>query len=362
MTEMFMNETIVNIKIMGVGGAGGNAINDMIEAGIMGVEFMAANTDAQDLIKSKAKIKIQLGEKLTKGLGAGANPSVGRQAAEEDKEKIKELLNGTDMLFVTAGMGGGTGTGAAPVIARIAKDMGILTIGVITKPFEFEGKKRKINAENGINELKENLDTLVVIPNEKLFELPNKKITFKNAFEEANFVLKTGIKGISELVTKGGLINLDFADVKTTVKDSGMAMLGFGCGAGEDKAETAAKQAIHSPLLERPIKGARRLLLNVTSGDDIGLMEINSIANMITEAVGEDAPEVIFGNVIDETMKDSVQVTIIATDFPDAESEYENEEEAVVKSKKTSLDTIKKGSESYDPFELDIPSFIRRRK
>ena len=362
MTEMFMNETIVNIKIMGVGGAGGNAINDMIEAGIMGVEFMAANTDAQDLIKSKAKIKIQLGEKLTKGLGAGANPSVGRQAAEEDKEKIKELLNGTDMLFVTAGMGGGTGTGAAPVIARIAKDMGILTIGVITKPFEFEGKKRKINAENGINELKENLDTLVVIPNEKLFELPNKKITFKNAFEEANFVLKTGIKGISELVTKGGLINLDFADVKTTVKDSGMAMLGFGCGAGEDKAETAAKQAIHSPLLERPIKGARRLLLIVTSGDDIGLMEINSIANMITEAVGEDAPEVIFGNVIDETMKDSVQVTIIATDFPDAESEYENEEEAVVKSKKTSLDTIKKGSESYDPFELDIPSFIRRRK
>ena len=362
MAELHMNETIVDIKIMGVGGAGGNAINDMIASGISGVEFIAANTDAQDLIKSKAHHKIQLGEKLTKGLGAGAMPSIGRQAAEEDKEKIKELLSGTDMLFITAGMGGGTGTGAAPVIAKIAKEMGILTMGVITRPFKFEGKKREINAETGIEELKDNVDTLVIIPNEKLFELPNKKITFKNAFEEANSVLKIGIKGVSELITKQGVINLDFADLKTTVKDSGMAMLGFGFADGEDRAERAAKQAISSPFLERTIQGAKRILLNVTSGEDLGLSEVSMIAQMVSDATGEEAPEIIFGNIMEPDMENMVQVTIIATDFSDCNGcKSDNEEEVVVKSRKGTLDTIKK-SDSYDPFEFDIPSFIRKKK
>ncbi len=364
MSEMHMNETLVDIKIIGVGGAGGNAINDMITSGINGVEFIAANTDAQDLTKSKAHHKIQLGEKLTKGLGAGAMPNIGRQAAEEDKEKIKELLAGTDMLFITAGMGGGTGTGAAPVIAKIAKEMGILTMGVITRPFKFEGKKRELNAEIGIAELKDNVDTLVIIPNEKLFELPNKKITFKNAFEEANSVLKIGIKGVSELITKQGVINLDFADLKTIVKESGMAMLGFGYAEGEDRAEKAAKQAIASPFLERTIKGAKRVLLNVTSGEDLGLGEVSMIAEMVSAATGEDAPEVIFGNIMEASMENRVQVTIIATDFKDENEtkSSENEEEAVVKSKKGTLDTIKKSNDLYDPFEFDIPSFIRKKK
>ncbi|OQY10589.1 MAG: cell division protein FtsZ, partial [Fusobacteriia bacterium 4572_132] len=244
MSEFIINETIAKIKVIGVGGAGGNALDDMIRTGITNVDFIAANTDSQDLNDSKASIRLQLGEKLTKGLGAGANPEIGKQAAEEDKEKIKVLLDETDLLFITAGMGGGTGTGAAPIIAKIAKDMGVLTIAVVTRPFKFEGPKRNKNAELGISELEAAVDTLVVIPNDKLFELPEKKITLKNAFVEANNILKIGIKGIADLITNQGFINLDFADVQTTVKNSGVAMLGFGYAEGEDRALAATEKAL----------------------------------------------------------------------------------------------------------------------
>lgn len=355
MSEFLVNENIAQIKVIGVGGAGGNAINDMIIGGINGVEFIVANTDSQDLVKSKAATKIQLGEKLTKGLGAGANPEIGRQAAEEDKEKIKTLLEGTDMLFITAGMGGGTGTGAAPVIAKIAKDMGILTVAVVTRPFTFEGPKRKRNSEVGISALRSGVDTLVVIPNDKLFELPNKKITLKNAFEEANNILRIGIKGIAELITTQGFINLDFADVRTIMTDSGVAMLGFGYAEGEDRALHAVEQALSSPLLEKAIFGARRVLLNVTGGSDIGLNEAHEIASKITQAAGEDTTEVIFGTVLEEEMENSIKITVIATDFVDEIST------------KATFGQLKSGSAKVekvkeDDTELDIPAFIRRRK
>lgn len=352
----------VKIKVVGVGGAGGNAVNDMIESGIHGVEFIAANTDAQDLAKSKAPIKIQLGEKLTKGLGAGANPIIGKQAVEEDKEKIKHLLEDTDMLFITAGMGGGTGTGAAPVISKIAKDMGILTVAVVTKPFKFEGKKRKENAEVGIEEMKTGVDTLIVIPNDKLFELPEKQITLKNAFEEANDILKIGIKGIAELITEEGFINLDFADVSTIMTGAGVAMLGFGEAHGtENRAATATEQALASPLLEKSIKGARKILLNVTGGYDMGLNEAQDIANMITEAAGENTTEVIFGAIMKEEMEDMLKITVIATDFIDENVNQKLNKE--VKNFKSRNNESKDKSEIDDfDLELDIPTFIRRVK
>jgi len=368
MSEFNVSETIVKIKVIGVGGAGGNAINDMVESGISGVEFIAANTDAQDLTKSKAAEKVQLGDRLTKGLGAGANPDVGKQAAEEDKEKLKALLEETDMLFITAGMGGGTGTGAAPVIAKIAKDMGILTIAVVTKPFTFEGEKRRVNAKAGIDYLKENVDTLVVIPNDKLFEIPDKKITLKNAFEEANNILKTGIKGIAELVTMQGYINLDFADVRTIMSGSGIAMLGFGCAEGEDRARLATEQALSSPLLERSIEGAKRILLNVTGGLDLGLNEANEVATIINQRAGENTTEVIFGTVLDESLENIIKITIIATDF-------EEEDEPIVPSNisktagtnKPKTNTTPNTASSSKRFvdyeeELDLPPFIRRGK
>ena len=352
MSEYFVNESVASIKVVGVGGAGGNAINDMIEGGILGVEFIVANTDSQDLLNSKAPTKLQLGEKLTKGLGAGANPEIGKQAAEEEKEKVRTLLEGTDLLFITAGMGGGTGTGGAPVIAGIAKDMGILTIAVVTKPFKFEGRKRTNNAEEGIEELKNSVDTLVVIPNEKLFELPDKKITLKNAFLEANNILRIGIKGIAELITTQGFMNLDFADVRTIMNDSGMAMLGFGEAAGEERAERAAEQALSSPLLEKSIKGARRILLNITGGEDMQLAEANKIAGIITDEAG-DASEVIFGSVIDETMEEGIRITVIATDF-----EEKNEYDITRREPITTMYRERVVNED----ELDIPSFIRRKK
>ncbi len=357
MTGFMISESIATIKVIGVGGAGGNAINDMIENGITNVEFIAANTDAQDLAKSKAGLKIQLGEKLTKGLGAGANPNVGKSAAEEDREKIKSLLEGTDMLFITAGMGGGTGTGAAPVIAKIAKDAGILTIAVVTKPFSFEGPKRKKNAEEGIAAMKEGVDTLVVIPNDKLFELPDKKITLKNAFQEANNILKIGIKGIADLITQQGYINLDFADVKSIMTDAGMAMLGFGDGEGEGRAKHATEQALASPLLERSISGAKRVLLNVTGGPDLELSEANEIASMVTNAAGEGTTEVIFGTVIDEAMQNKIKITVIATDFL---SSTEDEPQTKISKSPTAKQEKKKDTDDYG--ELDIPAFIRRRK
>ncbi len=354
MSEFMINETIAKIKVIGVGGAGGNALDDMITTGITNVDFIAANTDSQDLNDSKANIKLQLGEKLTKGLGAGADPEVGRQAAEEDKEKIRVLLEETDLLFITAGMGGGTGTGAAPTIAKIAKDMGVLTIAVVTKPFKFEGPRRNKNAEVGISELEAAVDTLVVIPNDKLFELPEKKITLKNAFLEANNILKIGIKGIADLITNQGFINLDFADVETTVKNSGVAMLGFGYAEGEDRALAATEKALSSPLLEKEIKGARKILLNVTGGMDLGLNEANEIANKITEAAGEDTTEVIFGTVLDEEMNDSIKITIVATGF--SESKNINNPRRVNERKKEKREIID------DYGSLDIPAFIRRKK
>ena len=296
--EDFMNRA--TIKVIGVGGAGGNAINDMIESGISGVDFVAANTDSQDLEISKASHKIHLGERATKGLGAGADPERAREAAEEAKEKIRHILEGTDMLFITAGMGGGTGTGAAPIIAELAKEIGILTVGIVTKPFSFEGPQRKKNAETGIENLRKHVDTLIAIPNDKLFELPNMNITLMNAFKEANNILRAGVKGISELITKQGYINLDFADIRAIMKDSGVAMLGFGEADGENRAVIATEQALNSPLLEKSIEGSRKILLNITGGLDLQLTEIQEISNTIIEKAGSGTANLIFGTVIDE--------------------------------------------------------------
>ena len=309
----------VKIKVIGVGGAGGNAVNDMIKSGICGVTFIAANTDNQDLNKSVADVKIRLGIELTKGLGAGANPEVGRKAAEESAEQIKDMLQDTNMLFIAAGMGGATGTGAAPAIAQMAREMGILTVGITTKPFGFEGKKRQMNAESGIAELKKVVDTLVVIPNDKLFQLPNKAITMMNAFEEANDVLKIGVKGITEVMTRQGYINLDFADVRTVMQDSGIAMLGFGEAEGEGRAAAAAQMALSNPLLEKSIEGASRIILNITAGKDLQLAEAYEISDIVKEATGKTAEEVMFGAVVDDTMENTIRLTLVDTDFQDFE-------------------------------------------
>ncbi|OQY41890.1 MAG: cell division protein FtsZ [Fusobacteriia bacterium 4572_74] len=346
------NEHLVKIKVMGIGGSGGNAINDMIEAGVTGVEYIAANTDAQDLHNSLADIRIQLGEKSTRGLGAGANPEIGKQAAEEDIDKIKTLLEETDMLFITSGMGGGTGTGAAPVIAKIAKDMEILTVAVVTKPFTFEGKSRMKNADMGIVNLKESVDALIIIPNDKLFELPEKTITLQNAFMEANNVLKIGIKGLADLILKTGLINLDFADIKTTMLDSGIAMIGFGEMEGENRAIKATEKALQSPLLEKSISGASKILINISGSSTLGLNEAFAISNMVKEAAGKSVDDVMFGVTTDDEMGDRLQVTLVATNFSDEETEKK-----VVAIEKPSLaKTVEKKEEE----DLEIPAWMRR--
>lgn len=346
------NEHLVKIKVMGIGGSGGNAINDMIEAGVTGVEYIAANTDAQDLHNSLADIRIQLGEKSTRGLGAGANPEIGKQAAEEDIDKIKTLLEETDMLFITSGMGGGTGTGAAPVIARIAKDMGVLTVAVVTKPFTFEGKSRMKNADIGIINLKESVDALIIIPNDKLFELPEKTITLQNAFMEANNVLKIGIKGLADLILKTGLINLDFADIKTTMLDSGIAMIGFGEMEGENRAIKATEQALQSPLLEKSISGASKILINITGSSALGLNEAFAISNMVKEAAGKSVDDVMFGVTTDDEMGDRLQVTLVATNF----SEESTEKKVVAIEKPNLAKTVEKKEEE----DLEIPAWMRR--
>ncbi len=353
----------VKIKVIGVGGAGGNAINDMIKSGISGVTFIAANTDNQDLNKSLADVKIRLGVELTKGLGAGANPEVGRKAAEESAEDIKQMLQDTNMLFITAGMGGGTGTGAAPAIAEMAREMGILTIGITTKPFGFEGKKRQTNAELGITELKRTVDTLVIIPNDKLFALPNKEITMLNAFEEANNVLKIGVKGITEVMTRQGYINLDFADVRTVMQDSGIAMLGFGEAQGEGRAAAAAEMALSNPLLEKSIEGASRIILNITAGRDFQLAEAYKISDIVKEATGKTADEVMFGAVVDEAMENVIRLTLVATDFNEyekvkVEKHEEHKKDEITKAIKATQESQQFG-ESDD---LDVPAFIRRKK
>jgi len=303
-----------NIKVVGVGGGGGNAVNRMIASGLSGVEFWAMNTDAQVLEMSSAPRKVQLGTKLTNGLGAGGNPSVGEKAAEESREDITVALDSADMVFVTAGMGGGTGTGAAPVVAKIAKEMGALTVGVVTKPFKFEGKKRLAQALAGLEKLKENVDALIVIPNDKLMEVVERRTTVKDAFSVVDEVLLCGVQGISDIILISGLINVDFADVKTVMQSSGSALMGIGKSSGEGRAMEAAKLAIDSKLLETSINGATGIIMNVTGGPDMTLFEVNEAASVIHDAVADDA-EVIFGAVIDDRIQGEIQITIIATGF-----------------------------------------------
>ncbi|MDO5142092.1 MAG: cell division protein FtsZ [Eubacteriales bacterium] len=307
-------DNVVNIKVIGVGGGGGNAVNRMVESGVQGVDFISINTDMQALNFSQAGTKIQIGEKLTKGQGAGANPEIGRKAAEESKEQIAAALQNTNMVFITAGMGGGTGTGAAPVVAQIAREMGILTVGVVTRPFAFEGKKRLEQALGGIDELNKNVDSLVIIPNERLKYVSEQKITFKNAFEIADGVLRQAVANISELITVPGFINLDFADVTSVMKDAGFAHIGTGRAAGKDKAAEAARMAISSPLLETSIDMAHGVIVSVIGSDDIGLDEVETAATMVQQAAHPDA-HIIFGAFIDDTMDDEIRVVVIATGF-----------------------------------------------
>ena len=302
------------IKVVGCGGAGNNAVNRMVEYGLRGVDFVAINTDKQALAQSKAEQKIQIGEKLTKGLGAGAQPAIGRNAAEESREEISKMIKGSDLVFITAGMGGGTGTGAAPVVAQIARDLGVLTIGVVTKPFLFEGRQRMLNAEKGIMELKAQVDTLVVIPNDRLLQIVGKNTSLPDAFRMADDVLRQGIQGISDLIAVPSLINLDFADVKTIMESRGMAHMGIGMGKGENRMLEAAKQAIQSPLLETTIEGATAVLINITGGNSIGILEVNEAASLIAQAADPEA-NIIFGAGIDETFDDEVRITVIATGF-----------------------------------------------
>ncbi len=360
----YMMDGTATIKVIGVGGAGNNAVNRMIEAGIRNVEFIAVNTDRQTLNESKASAKIQIGEKLTRGLGAGANPDIGLQAAEESRAEIAEVLKGADMVFVTAGMGGGTGTGAAPIVATTAKEMGILTIGVVTKPFTFEGKKRLAQAERGVASLKGKVDTLVVIPNDKLLQVIDRKTSMIEAFRMADDVLRQGVQGISDLISVPGVINLDFADVRTIMLDQGMAHMGIGSASGENRAEDAAKQAIQSPLLETSIEGARGIIINITGGSDMGLHEANTAAELVQRSADPEA-NIIFGTVIDDAMGDEIQITVIATGFEKEEekrstSQYEN----IVADawRKRSASTTAASNSDSNGNDLDIPTFLRKNK
>jgi cell division protein FtsZ len=313
------------IKVIGVGGGGGNGVNTMISAKLTGVDFIAANTDAQALEANRAPVKLQLGGTITKGLGAGANPEIGRRAALEDQEKIKEYLSGSDMVFITAGMGGGTGTGAAPVIARIAREISALTVAVVTKPFLFEGKKRMRQGEDGIRELKEHVDALIAIPNQRLLSVASKTTTLIDAFQKADEVLLHAVRGISDLIVTPGLINLDFADVRAVMAEMGLAMMGASSASGENRAVEAAQKAISSPLLEDvSISGARGILINITGGPDMSLCEVNEAAELIHKEAHEDA-NIIFGAVVDERMKDELRITVIATGFEDKYREQTKE-------------------------------------
>ena len=320
-------ENVVNIKVIGVGGGGNNVVNRMVRSGAQGVDFIAVNTDKQALNASSANYKLQIGEKLTGGKGAGSNPEIGRKAAEESRNQISKALEETDMVFVTAGMGGGTGTGAAPVVAEIARELGVLTVGVVTKPFGFEGRRRAQQAEAGIEELKDKVDSLVIIPNERLKYASDQKITFVNAFEIADDVLRQAVQSISDLIRDTGFINLDFADVTAIMKGAGMAHMGVGRAAGKGKAEEAARMAISSPLLETSINGAKGVLINVTGSMDIGLEEVEQAATLVQEAVHPEALT-IFGATFDESLDDEIRVTVIATGFSDAPGKPQEAEKA----------------------------------
>ena len=346
MQEQF-ESTLVKIKVVGVGGGGNNAINRMSEAGVEVVEFVATNTDKAALNKSVASYQVAIGEKLTKGHGAGANPDVGMRAAEESVEDLTNALKGADMVFITAGMGGGTGTGAAPIVAKIARDMGILTVAVVTKPFDFEGRRRMMQAEAGIKNLRETVDSLLVIPNERLKQISNTRITFLNAFVEADNVLKHGVQSISDLIRNIGIINLDFADVTTIMKDAGLAHMGVGAAQGKDKAEQAAKAAISSPLLETSIEGARGLLINITSSPDISLEEIDIASHIISDEAHPDAT-VIWGAIIDPDLEDEMRITVIAAGF-DGNNKYTQEKTPIQAKKKPVDETLPEQPEDEEP-------------
>ena len=384
MLELDMNNAnVAQIKVVGVGGGGNNAVDRMIGDGMSGVEFVSINTDKQQLDRSLAPTKIQIGEKLTRGLGAGGNPEVGEKSVDETKEEIANVFKDADMVFVTAGMGGGTGTGAAPKVAGIAKEMGILTVGVVTKPFLFEGKKRMSNAEMGIAELKKHVDTLVIIPNNKLLSIIDKKTTMVEAFRKADEILRQGVSGITDLISSPGIINLDFADVRTIMSDKGIAHMGIGVGTGENKAEKAAKTAISSPLLETTIAGAKYVLINIAGDSNLGLLEAGEAASIISEAIDPDA-EIIFGTTLNEELDDKVIVTVIATGLdanntasepakkPEAKPVAEEPKKEEAPAQPASKDETKPAEETKDTvsyidnngekveLDIDIPSFLRR--
>lgn len=346
-----------NLKVLGVGGGGCNAINTMIRAGLTGVEFIGANTDAQALAVCDALIKVQLGAKLTKGLGAGANPEIGRNASLEDRDRIRELLEGADMVFITAGLGGGTGTGGAPIIASIAKEVGALTVAVVTKPFLFEGKKRQQRAEEGLKELRKNVDTLIVIPNQRLLTIADRNMSLQETFRKADEVLLQAAKGISDLIMVHGLINLDFADVRTVMSEMGLALMGTGIASGENRAVEAAQKAISSPLLEDiNISGARGILINITGGEDLTLYEVNEASTLIQEEADEEA-NIIFGAVIDGNLRDEMRVTVIATGFGKLETKEEKIPEARPMSQEPEKTVVNFNRRETN---RDIPTFIRQ--
>jgi len=384
--EMLEFETGFNhqaaIKVIGVGGGGNNAVNRMIDEGMQNVEFIAVNTDGQALNLSKAESKIQIGEKLTRGLGAGANPEIGKKASEESREQIEDAIQGADMVFVTAGMGGGTGTGAAPVVAKIAKEMGALTVGVVTRPFSFEGRKRQTQAAAGVEQMKAAVDTLIVIPNDRLLDIVDKSTPMMEAFKEADNVLRQGVQGISDLISVSGEVNLDFADVKTIMTDKGSALMGIGVSSGENRAVEAAKKAISSPLLETSIVGAQGVLMNITGGENLSLFEAQEAADIVQDAADEDV-NMIFGTVINPELEDELVITVIATGFneksvsrsPERPVQQERRQTQSFEEKEREdsfidLDDRSRSEQSFDASdrkssldnEPDVPSFIRGRR
>lgn len=370
--------TFARIRVVGIGGGGSNAISSMVTSqDIKGVEFIAINTDAQALLNSQAPTKVQIGNKLTKGLGSGANPEIGKQAAEESKERIKEVLLDSDMVFLTCGMGGGTGTGGAPIVAEIAREIGALTVAVVTKPFLFEGTRRVVVAEDGIEELKDKVDTLIVIPNQRLLDIIDKKVTLIEAFKIADSVLGQGVKGISDLITTPGLINVDFADVKSIMNEAGNTLMGMGIGIGENRAQIAARNAISSPLLEVSIDGAKGVLFNITGGKDLTMNEVNEAAEVITSAADADA-NIIFGTVIDENLTDQIKITVIATGFDESRQKLiqissaqplrsqigktlETKKTEEKKKKKEKKEEVFSDEIPPEKTEFDIPAFLRQR-
>lgn len=353
--------SFAKIRVLGIGGGGGNGVNSMIrESNIRGVDFISINTDAQALLNSQAATKVQIGENITRGLGSGGNPEIGQNAAQESREKIKEMLEGSDMVFLTAGMGGGTGTGATPVIAEVAKEVGALTVAVVTKPFLFEGTRRMVQAEEGIEQVKGKVDTLIVIPNQRILEVVDKKLSLLEAFRVADSVLSHGVQGISDIITLPGLINVDFADVKAIMSDAGSSLMGIGEGNGENRAQHAARQATSSPLLEVSMEGARGVLFNITGGPDLTMSEVDEASKIIAAAADPDA-NIIFGATIDENMKDKMRITLIATGFDEARKRLQQMVSFEEKPREEINDHQPETKPEEDEDIFDIPAFLRQR-